>query len=48
MYDTYLREIFRVGMLVSVDDCCEIGLRSLKRRCHGNQFVMYIFFEPIN
>jgi len=48
-YDTDLREIFRVGMRLSVDDCCEIGLRSLKRR-HGNQFVIQLahFFEPIN
>jgi len=23
---------------MGVDDCCEIWLRSLKGRCHGNQF----------
>jgi len=29
-YVTDLPEIFRIGSLSGVDDCCEMGLRSLK------------------
>ena len=24
---------------MGIDDCCEIGLRSFKGHCHGNQFL---------
>jgi len=43
MYATDLRPIFRFGSLTGADDCCEIGLRSLKGRCHGNQFLYPIY-----
>ena len=36
---TDLREIFRIGSLMGVDDCCEIGLRSLSGPCHDNRFL---------
>ena len=49
-YATDLRELFRIGSLVGIDDCCKTGLRSLKGRCHGNQFCLfnphYDFFSP--
>jgi len=37
-YATDLREIFRIDRLLGLDNCCEIGLRSLMGRCHGNKF----------
>jgi len=38
-YATDLRPIFRIGSPTGVDDCCKIGLRLLKGRCHGNHFL---------
>jgi len=38
-YATDLRDIFTIGSLRGIDDCCEIELQSLKGRCHGNQFL---------
>jgi len=41
MYATNLHQIFRIGsnmVNMGTEDCCEIGLQSLKRCCHGNQF----------
>ena len=39
-YVTDFHKIFRIGSLMGVGDCCEMGLRSLKGCCRGNQ----IFF----
>ena len=46
-YATDLREICRIGSLSGIGDCCEMELRSLKGRCHGNQFlfVHFTFFS---
>jgi len=41
MYVTDLRSIFSIGSLTGVDDCCKIGLLSLKGRCHGNHFRLF-------
>ena len=38
-YATDLRKLLPIGSNTGVDDCCEIGLRSLKGRCHDNQFL---------
>jgi len=40
-YPTDLRQIFEIGSLTGVDDCCENGLRSLKGSCHGNQLDLF-------
>jgi len=37
--------------VMGVDDCCEMGLRSLKGRCRGNQFLFIqsaMFFRRSN
>jgi len=47
---TDLREIFRISSVSGVDNCCEMGLRSLKGRCHGNHFLFnptLFFVTPI-
>ena len=38
-YATDLRKFLPIGSITGVDDCCEIGLWSLKGRCHDNQFL---------
>ena len=48
MYVTDLRPIFSIGSLTGVDDCCKIGLRSLKGRCHGNHFRLFNPHNPRN
>jgi len=44
IYRTDLRQIFRVGRTVAVDDQCEKKLifRSLKGRCCDNQFLLVL------
>jgi len=37
VYVTDLCEVFRMDSLFGRDDCCEMGSRSLKGYCHGNQ-----------
>jgi len=43
-YVTDLREMSRIGRLsgVGLDNCCEMGLRSLKGRRRGSQFFYSI------
>ena len=40
-YATDLRPIFGIGSRAGVDDCCEIGLRTIKGRYHGKQFCLF-------
>ena len=40
-YATNLRLIFRIGSLMSVDDRCEIGLRSLKGSRTATNFCFF-------
>jgi len=46
-YASGLREVFRIGNLSGIDDCCQMGLRSLKGRFHGNHFLIQstVFFR---
>jgi len=40
-YATDFRRFFSAGRPTGVDDCYEIGLLSLKGRCHGNKFSSF-------
>ena len=43
-----LRQIFRVGRTMTVDDQSEIVVRSLGGCCHGNQFLLALSTELIS
>jgi len=40
-YSTDLRRSSPAGRPTGVDDCCEIWLRSVKGRCHVNNFLSF-------
>jgi len=47
-YATDLRRCFSAGgMLTGVGDCGEIGSRSIKVRCHGNNFFVIFGHFPL-
>jgi len=47
IYRTDLRQIFRVGRTMAVDDQSEVSFSIPKGRCHSNQFSLVLSAELV-